>query len=256
MLKSKMAVTASVLHGKTQMEDVYFEAPYKVMSPFWEDGTMEIMQMSSSAGLLNGDSFSLDILVKEGANLRYVSQSYDKVFDTQDGFATKELHMNIEESAHMEYMPYPVIPFGGSDYRYRGEVRVHETAFLAYADIFTCGRTGMGEYYKMKSFDSVTKIYIGNKLDFVDHTRIRPAELDYRKIGMWGEYTHNGMLYLYSPKWKADYIPDIQNIIEAYGLLSGISSTEKGIIIRTLGYRGDDLFRCYREILNRYRGLL
>lgn len=73
----------SVLHlsvrqgeKKTQIEDMHFTAPFKVISPFYDTyGHMQIMLLSVSAGIMAGDTQNLFIDVKTNAFLEVISQS-------------------------------------------------------------------------------------------------------------------------------------------------------------------------------------
>lgn len=106
--------------------------------------------------------------------------------------------MDIKEGAKVKYFPYPVIPFQNSKYHADNEIMLSKDATLVYSDIFTCGRVGMGERFKMKSYRSKTKIYIEDQLVFADHTYICPQKFHYQK---WecGESIHTmDFVYLLS----------------------------------------------------------
>lgn len=249
-MNSRLLLETDVKYEKTQIRNLYFTAPYKVMSPFMDGKHMDVVQMSSSAGLLSGDTFDAEFYFGEGSDVTYLSQSYDKIFDTKDDMAKKKVTITLKESAKVKYMPYPVIPFANSNYLCTNHVFLDAYSCFLYCDIFTCGRTGMGEYYKMKRFESKTKIYINQQLDYVDHTLIDPAVFQYQSLGMWNHYTHNGMLYLYDrdfEKLKA-LIPQIQRIARGQSLRNGITTTNKALLIRTLGNRGEDMYQFYKKI--------
>ena len=66
--------------GKTILEDVYFTAPFKVMNPFVKkDGSIQIMMMSASAGIMEGDRQEFDFHIGEGSKMEFLSQSFDKI---------------------------------------------------------------------------------------------------------------------------------------------------------------------------------
>ena len=71
-------------NGKTRLTDSYFTQPFKVAKPFEEENGIGIMVMTATAGILQGDSY--DIQVKAGDRTKTVitNQSYTKIFNTRE----------------------------------------------------------------------------------------------------------------------------------------------------------------------------
>lgn len=109
----------------------------------------------------------------------------------------------------------------------------------------------MGEKFELKNYQSRTDIFVEEELVFSDYTFIRPDEMDYTKIGMWGEYTHCGMLFLYMENMedKVEICRKIQQQSENRGLLSGATRCPKGVLIRSLGKGGDQIYKFHFEIV-------
>lgn len=248
-MKSQLQLETQVKNGKTIIQDMYFTAPYKIMSPFYSGQEMEVMQMSATAGMLGGDEFHGEYLFGEGSCVSYTSQSYEKIFHTKGKRARRIQNIRAEKNAAVRFMPYPVIPFANSDYECETTVHLDETASFAYCDIFTCGRTGMGEYFQMKRYQSRTKVYVGNVPAFADHTLIDPERFCYNTMGMWGDYTHNGMLYLYSHRKQPDILVEqVREMGESQDFLFGVSKCCMGVVVRVLGKRGDTIFHFFQRV--------
>ena len=251
-MKSCLRMETDFSYGKTNIKDVYFDAPYKIMSPFHQGEYTEIMQMCASAGMLSGDTFNLELQIGRRSQVKYTSQSYEKIFASKGEQTRKRTKICVEEQAKLCYMPHPMIPFAGSDFYAENEVRIHPKSQLIYCDIFNCGRVAMGEKFKMKRYCSKTRIYVGDVLALADHTLLQPDLFDYQSLGMWGEYTHNGLLYLYTgtpessdqdEKWVScirDMIPDA---IEA-----GCTRNQVGITLRALGKSGESIYGFFEKI--------
>lgn len=249
-MDSRLYLRTGFAYGRTQIEDVYFTVPYKIMSPFMKGAHMDVIQMSSSAGLLSGDSLEAEFDFGAYSDVSYYSQSYEKVFDTKDDKAGKRIKIKVGSQANVRYMPYPVIPFVNSRYFADNVIQLEKDCSFMYCDIFTCGRTGMGEYYRMKWYESRTQVYVGNQLDYVDHTLIVPERFRYDTLGMWNTFTHNGMMYIYLPEkeGRKKLISVIRKMAEEKKIVNGITTTEAGIVLRTLGNKGEDLYPFYREV--------
>lgn len=241
--------TASAENG-TYIKDVYFTSPYKIMSPFKEGRHMDVMQMSASAGLLDGDCFQGEFVFGANSDVTYLSQSYEKVFRTKNRQAVKKIDMQVDSGAKVKYLPYPVIPFGGSDFLSETTVHMKENITFLYGDIFTCGRTGMGEYFQMKRYESTTKIYIENRLVFADHTLIFPEKFHYNTLGMWNSYTHNGMLYIHvqNTKREQELVETIREKFTEGKWLLGVSTCHQGIVVRVLSMSGEQIYNIFQSI--------
>lgn len=262
-MESTLHIETEVKYGKTLIKDMYFTAPYKIMSPFEQGRHIDIVVMSASAGMLSGDSFEGDYLFGRDSDVNYTSQSYEKVFCSVEKATTRKNHIIVEENARVVFLPYPVIPFAGSDYKSQTIIRLSEQSSFAYGDIFTCGRAGMGEVFKMKSYQSRTRIYVGNKLAFADYTKIVPELLDYKAMGMWEKYTHSGLLYLYCGKndvgqeqecrnRQAECMNGIRKVIEKKDFAAGVTACECGIVVRILAMSGDEIVQFFKKIADDY----
>lgn len=248
-MKSRLFLKTEADKKKTRISDMFFTPPYKIMSPFPNGKHIDIVQMCASAGLLGMDEVAMQFEIGKDSDLTYLSQSYEKVFDTNGSMVTKKLQMNVEEDAKVKYFPHPVIPFKNSQYCAESEIRISENSTLAYSDIFTCGRVGMGEEFQMKSYRSKTRIYIKDQLVFADHTYLCPQLMDYHSIGMWMEYTHNGFLYIYCPEKEKmeELLLRIRREKESR-MIFGATRCYKGIGIRVLADQGDKIFRFFQKI--------
>lgn len=249
-MKSELTLKTEFKYGKTNLQDLFCTPPYRIMSPFMDGDVMEVCLMSSSAGLLAGDEFALTIDVGDDCNLRFVSQSYEKILNTKDDMANRILDVKVGENATLKYLPYPAIPFSGSSYSSINKIHLSENSSFVYSDIFSCGRVGMGEKYGLESFKSNTRIFVGEKIAFADNTVIVPKRINYEKIGLWGNCTHNGMLYMYSPQMEKleEIVEKSRELSEECGIYAGSTFCAKGIVIRSLGYSGDELYSFNKQL--------
>lgn len=248
-MESRLFLETDFSYGKTNIKDIYFTSPYKIMSPFTDGSHMEVMLMSSSAGLLGGDSFMQELVFGENSDVTFTSQSYEKVFHTKALQAVKRTSIKAGASSRVKYMPYPVIPFSNSNFYSETNIQLDKTSNFLYCDIFTCGRTGMGEFFEMQRYQSKTKIYVDGKLAFADHTLIDPKQFDYRTMGMWGSFTHNGLLYLYTADQnrETELVEHIRAEAAKEEFPSGVTRCRKGIVVRTLAMSGEKIYKLFQR---------
>ena len=68
---SKVFLKAEDKNGKTILADVHFTAPYKIMRPFEKkDGSIEVMLMAASAGIMEGDCQEFQFQIGHGDESR------------------------------------------------------------------------------------------------------------------------------------------------------------------------------------------
>ena len=252
-MKSQLYLETEARNGRTIIKDVYFTAPYKIMSPFEEDNYkdhyIEIMQMSASAGLLEGDIIQGDFLFRENSHVFYTSQSYEKIFRCKEAGVRKNLKIQVEQGAKIVYLPQPVIPFGGSVFQGDTQIYLEHPEIFVYGEVVTCGRSGMGEKFQMNCYESKCRIYVDEQLVFADHTLLHPQQLNYQNMGMWGEYTHNGLLYIYVEESKKEerLLMSLQKMCKTDAMLLGVTKCFRGILLRALAKSGDEIYETFKQ---------
>ena len=174
---SKVCLRAGVKDGKTILKDVYFTAPYKIMTPFDKpDGSIQVMPLCASAGIMRGDCQEFEYQVEEGAKLEILSQSFEKIHKMEGGSAERKIRIQCAPNSSLCYYPQPVIPFGGSAFDSDMEIKLSdESSRLFLLEIITCGRNAHEERFAYRRFSSKVRIYRDDHLIYRDNTRYEPA---------------------------------------------------------------------------------
>lgn len=116
-MESRIFVQTARQNGRTQVEDMYFTAPYKIMRPLYNGRHTDLILMAASAGLLAGDSIDAQYTFGDDSDVSIRAQGFEKVFNTGNGQACRKIAVEAGENARVCFLPQPVIPFAGSDYR-------------------------------------------------------------------------------------------------------------------------------------------
>lgn len=245
---SNLSLTTEKRYGSTDIADMYFTVPYKITSPFKNGEHSDIMIMSASAGILGGDIHNAEFTFGENTDTTILSQSYEKLMDTDGTPAMKNININVKENAKAIYLPQPIIPFANSEYISNTEIYLNKNCRFIYSDIFSCGRIGMGEKFLLKSFHGKTKIHIEERLVFADNTVIKPMEFNYSSICQWQNYSHNGLMYIYLPNNDElnEIITEVRQIKGDFEI--GISRSINGVSVRMLASSGDEIYKCFSLI--------
>ncbi|MGN0642451.1 MAG: urease accessory protein UreD [Huintestinicola sp.] len=200
---SRLYICAENKGGRTVITDSCFSSPIKIAKPFYRTDHTEIMMMTASAGMLDGDFYDIEIIVKKGASLRFTGQSFTKIFKSgEKGGASQCVKISVENGGKLIYFPQPVIPFEESIFHSRTDVFLGSKAEFIMQDIFSCGRTAMDEYFAFKSYRSRTAVHIDGRLVFLDNVKLIPSEADLSGTGFFEGHTHSGMMYAFNIETK------------------------------------------------------
>ncbi|MGN0600886.1 MAG: urease accessory protein UreD [Oscillospiraceae bacterium] len=238
---SILKLTAENRNGRTVITYTEFTAPLKIANPFYRDGYTEVMMMAASAGILEGDAYDIEITVKKNANLKFTVQSYSKIFKADSRGASQRVKISVESGGRLVYMPSPVIPFGGSIFDARTEVRLQKDSSFVMTDILSCGRTAMKERFEFTSYRSRTAVYVEDKLCFLDNQRFVPSETTLSGIGFFEGCSHIGMMYVYG---KEPTIPECERIEFA------LTKASRGTCIRAVADSADEIWQLFGKIIS------
>ncbi|MBT1173062.1 urease accessory protein UreD [Bifidobacterium sp. MA2] len=258
MGSSTFRLATAFRHGRTKIDDVYFEAPFKLMTPFTNGRHSDFIVMLASPGFLKGDEAHIAIDFGPGTDSTIKTQSYEKVLDTADGSASRTIDLVTRGDAKAVFLPFPVIPFRGSTFENLTTARLDPASTFVYADVVTCGRVGMDERWAMRRFTNRMRVFVDDRLAFADRMLLEPDAFDYTGIGMWREFTHCGVLYAHLPEGgeaariaaEDALIDRIRAHADAVGFTGelGASRAVNGVCVRLLTTRGDDAFDFIRDI--------
>lgn len=245
MLKSRIVVSTEREGPRTMLKESYYNAPYKVVhygSPLFHSH-LELIIMSSSPGVLDGDELDMQVHVKNGSRLRLFTQSFNKLHPMRHG-AQQRMTVQLDEESVFQYIPHPVTPFQDAVYKTVNEIRMAPGATLIWGDIISAGRIHMGEAFQFTRLHSVTKIYRGDRLILADNQLMAPKEQPIRDLLFFEGYTHQATLVYASPKGNS-LKAELDEILDgAYEEITfGFTQCADGVVmIRALGNDGEMLY--------------
>lgn len=223
-------------NGKTKLTDSYFTQPFKVAKPFEEENGMSIMVMTATAGILQGDSYDIQVIAGDRTKTVITNQSYTKIFNTREGEASQTVKLQVQGRGELAWMMQPVIPFHNSAFTTMTEVTLSERAAFCFLDVLSCGRVAMGERFAFRKYHGrvVVKDENGKPL-YLDNVRMYPKNQDYSGLGYFEGYTHMGSIYLYGYQEPV--------LKQADGVLAAVTEAKGGYVVRLMGNSADRLYR-------------
>ncbi len=238
---SELYIKTENVNGRTVVSDSYFTAPFKITQPFYNNGVSEIMIMQASAGILDGDSLNVKFDIGSGSHTAITGQSYTKLFKMDRYGAVQHTKINVGENSTFYYLPCPVIPFGGSNFKCVNEINLAHGSKFMFWDVVSCGRTGMGESFQFDKYHAHTLVSVDGKIVFADNTRLVPKETRLDDIGFFEGYSHMGTAYFYGFRDLKKYFDNKTP--------SAVTNAYEGQLVRILADSGEYITDYLKRII-------
>jgi urease accessory protein len=147
-----------------------------------------------SAGLLDGDCISIEVIVEPGARLALRTQATTQI---HAGKSQQHLRATVAEEAWLSYVPHAVVPHAGADYHAMTAVSLHEGGRLLISDALTPGRVQFGEHFAYQQVRLDLDVHSAGTLVARERAVIRPNPA--LRCAQWGNYSHVASAYLLGP---------------------------------------------------------
>ncbi len=230
----------------------YCTTPFKIVN-ITEDKsnpTLQLMLMSSSPGILNGDEYNILIEVAENAALQLHTQAYQRLFNMQL-CATQTANVHIQAHASFIYLPHPTVPHAGASFVNTSNFYLQKNSTLIFGEVLTCGRKLNNEAFLFNKYHSITNIFMQKKLVIKENLLLQPSQFDVSIMGQLEGFTHQASMVCIHPTMN---VPKLIPVLIAalhtqLNIEFGVSATPvNGVIIRLLGNGAEQLFSCLQQI--------
>lgn len=251
-MKAELHLQTARRGDRTYLKRAFFTPPIKV-ADITEDKRaqqLQLMLMSSSPGILDGDNYDLRIDLDEGCSLNLQTQSYQRLFTMTQG-ATQQVHVTMASGSSFCFLPHPVVPHAQSRFSATNTIHMADGCSLIWGDVLTCGRKLNGEVFQFSTYHTVTQVFINQRLRIKENLLLQPATINPKAIGQLEGFTHQAsLLYLNEQAPLSTLRETIRTYLEQQpGILSGISTTPAhGLMVRLLGQQGEQLHTCLKTI--------
>ena len=237
--------------GKTVVTKQFSQVPLQFQRAIYPENSLPEMAylyvISLSGGILQGDRYRTDLLLKNGAIAHMTTQGATSIYSMNSNFASQIVNITVNENCYLEYIPDQIIPYKNSRYYQKVNLNVHNNSTLIYSEILTPGRVAMGESFEYDI--CYLRTHCKNqdkKIRFLENTKIEPKKQRLRDFGILGEYGTLGTVYIMTRK---EDVIELENSInkeirktDVVFVGTSILPDESGIIIRVLGKRTDNVF--------------
>lgn len=185
---SELRIVAEARNGRTVLANEYYTMPFKLMQPLALSTNellggagslalpIQLMVMSTSAGIMAGDDQRINVRVGEGAALQVTTQAFEKVHRMEPGASARRVtRLSVASGAYLDYRPQPQIPFAGSEYAASTEVELADASSrLVYEEVLSCGRAARGERFAYRGYRNHVLVRVGGMPVYLDNTVYLP----------------------------------------------------------------------------------
>ena len=250
--KLKIVLDEESSSGKTRIKEKESTFPLSVQKEIYYDHFQpkmtHVYMVSSSGGLLQGDRYIIDIILKKNALAHLTTQGATRIYSMNVSNAIQVVNVSLDDGAYLEFIPDQIIPYKNSRFYQKMNFKVHDNATMIYSEITSPGRVGMGELfdYDICYFRSTGKNH-KDELRFTDFTKIEPKKMNLQDFALFDKKQIIGTIYILAKTKDIEkIIQTLENEIKnSAELESGWSTMVKdnGILIRILGNTTRDVFR-------------
>lgn len=245
-------IQALTQNNKTYLKNTFYTPPFKVadVTEDKKEATLQLMLMSSSPGILDGDEYNIKIEVGEMASVQLHTQSYQRLFTMKKG-ASQNMEVHLAPGSSFCFIPHPTVPHKASSYKAKNKIFLSNNCNLIWGEILTPGRKLNGEVFQFTKYHNLTEIYVNERLVIKENLLLEPSKTNVTGIGQLEGYTHGATLIFVNE--TAVVKPLIEEVSEWLALQQdvtfGISALPvNGCIVRILGYKGEQLYNCLKWI--------
>ncbi|MEO8108586.1 MAG: urease accessory protein UreD [Ginsengibacter sp.] len=257
-LSTHLHIIAGFKNDKSFLKQGYYKQPFKLANVTEDrrDDTLRLMITSSSPGVLDDDTYSIEISVEENASLHLSTQGYQRLF-TMRNKASQHMNVEVNENGSFYFLPHPNVPHALSNFSAINNIYLRLNHNFVWSEIITCGRKLSGEEFQFTKYHNLTNIYINKKLVVKENVLLEPLKKDHSAIGQLEGYTHQStLIFLNNHFGMKEIMTQAKELFSGTeGIAFGVSLLPvNGLIFRQLGNKAEQLFNNNNklaELINR-----
>lgn len=245
--------------GRTTLTENYSRPPLQVMRAI-EDAAncLCVYLLSPTGGIVQGDRYTIQIAVGEGARALCTTQSATKIYRMPEGCAEQHIRIEIGRGALFEFVPDAAILFASADLIQNIDITLHPGALLFLHEIVMPGRLARGERLQFRRYTNRLVVRDSAGLLLYDASSIQPANANiapsYDEIGILDDYPCWGSAYVLGDlaAWGID--PDAfcqahQPALEQSDAIGALTPLYRnGVAVRMVSQRLETIYAAFHHL--------
>lgn len=160
--------------GQTICDNIHQSGAARVRFPLGLDHTPEAVLINTSGGMTDGDQFTVNVNVKEDAQIRVTSQANEKIYRSRGDYSIIDTKIEVANKAKLHWLPQETIIFNGGRLRRKADIDLHKGSELIAVEAIILGRSAMNETVLKGEIQEEWCVKLDNKLHFIDRTHLGP----------------------------------------------------------------------------------
>ncbi|GGW26369.1 urease accessory protein UreD [Arenibacter certesii] len=201
--------------GKSVPKNIYYYNALKVQRPIYHGttGMPCYYILNVGGGYMNGDTYRLEVRLRENAKLTLTTLGATLIYKTLDKPAYQESEIVLEKDSYLVYLPDPIIGYENAQYKQVDTIYMEKGATLIYSDILTPGWSANGNSFTYNMLQLKTNIYMEDELVVYDNIKLAPAVQQIDVLGFMEDFTHLGTLIVIGEKTDDDLVKRLHQVI-------------------------------------------
>ena len=169
------------------------DPPWKIVRAFAVPRSGALVHLNNvSGGVLAGDRLALDVELEPGAAAQITTTGATRLYRHRAGADDSEqrVRFSVGDSAQLEYLPDPVIPYAGSRHRLHTDIRLGAGATMFWWDVLAPGRLAAGERFAFERLHVQTEARAGTRPILRENFLLEPARKHLPATARMFEYSH------------------------------------------------------------------
>lgn len=229
------------------------EPPLRVVRAFpAADGAAVVHLHNLSGGVLGGDCLRIEAEIGPGARTQLTSTGATRIYRQRTGLPAAEqtTHLRVEEGGLLEYLPDPLIPYAGSQYRQGTTIDLAHDAGLFYWEMVAPGRVAHGELFEYAMLTLDLDIHAAGRPVALERLQLEPAVRPPGSLVRLGGYHYSATFYACRVGAPAATWPALEERLDQLArslsipgeMLWGASAlVAHGVVVRALGMNSRQL---------------
>lgn len=237
----------------TRLIYTHHQAPLKVQRPFYPEG-QEICHtviLHTAGGIVGGDRLTSDIHLQPQTNVLITTAAASKIYRSQGLPARQIVNIQVDDHAHLEYLPQETILFNGAIYRQDLRIELAKNANYLGWEIMRFGRSARGEKFLEGEMRSHTEIWQNGIPLWIDR-QIIPGneEVFHSPHGLGGNPVLGTLIWLGNS--VSEEIIDKARFLIIENNFAGVTRLQQGFLCR---YRGNSISEVRNWFTNIWQNL-
>lgn len=187
--------------GQTVLADCFYTPPVKILTiPYayqtvWPR-TLQVIQMSASPGLFNGDRMDIKLQLDQGSRLQLSTQAFTRVQTMpENGLAQQHMMVTLAADSRLYYLPHPLVLHQHAALEQTTKIHLNDNCVLLWGEIIACGRALNQECWQLRSLSATLQIFNHQHKIISDNIQWQPQQQPLDVLGQMEHYTHQACLY-------------------------------------------------------------